>query len=146
MGSPTMASAWSKDTPQPVSANQYLTICQDERKMATFAQYAMASAQEALTDAEWMPTEREDLEATVRQRTRSLQPETNSQQGVYIGSGIGSLDDAYDTTIAFRDGVCVYPGIYSVISETDQQSRATEKFRLSLFQGCSSTSPADTSR
>jgi len=24
---------------------------------------------------------------------------------VYIGSGIGSLDDAYDTSIAFRDGV-----------------------------------------
>ncbi|GAB7345931.1 hypothetical protein MBLNU457_4164t2 [Dothideomycetes sp. NU457] len=60
----------------------------DERKMATFAQYAMASAHEALTDAGWMPTKEEDLEAT----------------GVYIGSGIGSLDDAYDTSIAFRDG------------------------------------------
>ena len=33
--------------------------------MATFAQYAMASAQEALTDAGWMPTKQEDLEATV---------------------------------------------------------------------------------
>ncbi|PNS17456.1 3-oxoacyl [Sphaceloma murrayae] len=56
--------------------------------MATFAQYAMAAAQEALNDAEWHPTKSEDLEAT----------------GVYIGSGIGSLDDAYDTAIAFRDG------------------------------------------
>jgi len=38
--------------------------------MATFAQYAMASAQEALTDAQWMPTEDEDLEATVSICTR----------------------------------------------------------------------------
>lgn len=33
--------------------------------MATFAQYAMASAHEALTDAGWMPAKEEDLEATV---------------------------------------------------------------------------------
>ncbi|KAG8624320.1 hypothetical protein KVT40_007387 [Elsinoe batatas] len=60
----------------------------DERKMATFAQYAMAAALEALKDAEWSPKREEDLRST----------------GVYIGSGIGSLDDAYDTAIAFRDG------------------------------------------
>ncbi|KAF4553415.1 Beta-ketoacyl synthase-like protein [Elsinoe fawcettii] len=60
----------------------------DERKMATFAQYAMAAAQEALTDAEWSPKQEEDLRST----------------GVYIGSGIGSLDDAYNTAISFRDG------------------------------------------
>lgn len=34
--------------------------------MATFAQYAIASAHEALTDAGWTPTKEEDLEATVR--------------------------------------------------------------------------------
>jgi hypothetical protein len=28
-------------------------------------------------------------------------------QGVYLGSGIGSLDDVYDTTIAFEKGVGV---------------------------------------
>lgn len=33
--------------------------------MATFAQYAMASAHEALDDAEWHPKKPEDLEATV---------------------------------------------------------------------------------
>ncbi|KAF2218744.1 ketoacyl synthase domain-containing protein [Elsinoe ampelina] len=60
----------------------------DERKMATFAQYAMAAAQEALKDAEWSPKREEDLRST----------------GVYIGSGIGSLDDAYDTAVAFNDG------------------------------------------
>ncbi|KAJ9622745.1 Mitochondrial beta-keto-acyl synthase [Taxawa tesnikishii (nom. ined.)] len=60
----------------------------DERKMAMFAQYAMASADEALNDAGWFPKKAEDLEAT----------------GVYIGSGIGSLDDAYDTAIAYDKG------------------------------------------
>jgi len=33
--------------------------------MATFAQYAMASAQEALEDAGWAPMSDDDLEATV---------------------------------------------------------------------------------
>ncbi|KAF1961567.1 3-oxoacyl-synthase-like protein [Byssothecium circinans] len=60
----------------------------DERRMATFAQYAMVAAEEALSDAEWVPQKDEDLEAT----------------GVYMGSGIGSLDDVYDTTIAYEKG------------------------------------------
>lgn len=42
-----------------------LTTLQDERKMAKFAQYAMASAEEALDDAGWAPTMQEELEATV---------------------------------------------------------------------------------
>jgi len=33
--------------------------------MALFAQYAMASAEEALQDAKWMPQSEEDLQATV---------------------------------------------------------------------------------
>lgn len=40
---------------------------QEERKMATFAQYAMSCAEQALDDAGWHPTTKEDLEATVRQ-------------------------------------------------------------------------------
>lgn len=40
--------------------------------MAKFAQYAIASAQEALTDAGWMPTKEEDLEATVRESIHGL--------------------------------------------------------------------------
>ncbi|KAJ4337863.1 Mitochondrial beta-keto-acyl synthase [Didymella glomerata] len=56
--------------------------------MAKFAQYAMVASEEALKDAGWMPTQEEDLEAT----------------GVYIGSGIGSLDDAYNTAVAFDKG------------------------------------------
>ncbi|KAK3630104.1 Mitochondrial beta-keto-acyl synthase [Elasticomyces elasticus] len=59
-----------------------------ERQMALFAQYAIASTQEALEDAGWHPTAQHDLEAT----------------GVTLGSGIGNLDEAYNTSIAFHEG------------------------------------------
>jgi 3-oxoacyl-[acyl-carrier-protein] synthase II len=59
----------------------------EERQMAIFAQYAIAAAQEALTDAGWHPTKQDDLEAT----------------GVTIGSGVGNLDEAYNTSIAFHE-------------------------------------------
>jgi 3-oxoacyl-[acyl-carrier-protein] synthase II len=45
-------------------AKQWL-LAGDERKMALFARYAMAAANEALDDAGWKPTKEEDLEATV---------------------------------------------------------------------------------
>ncbi|KAK8212415.1 3-oxoacyl-synthase-like protein [Phyllosticta capitalensis] len=60
----------------------------DERKMALFAQYAMAASQEALEDAQWQPKTEEESEAT----------------GVYIGSGIGSFDDVYETSVAYEKG------------------------------------------
>lgn len=60
----------------------------DERRMARFAQYAMVASEEALNDAGWSPSKEEDLEVT----------------GVYMGSGIGSLDDVYDTTVAYEKG------------------------------------------
>jgi 3-oxoacyl-[acyl-carrier-protein] synthase II len=60
----------------------------EERQMALFAQYAVAAADEALEDANWHPTSELDLEAT----------------GVTIGSGIGNLDEAYRTSIAFHEG------------------------------------------
>ncbi|KAF2162946.1 hypothetical protein M409DRAFT_26799 [Zasmidium cellare ATCC 36951] len=59
----------------------------EERQMAVFAQYAIAAAQEALEDAGWHPTKQDDLEAT----------------GVTIGSGIGNLDEAYSTSVAFHE-------------------------------------------
>jgi 3-oxoacyl-[acyl-carrier-protein] synthase II len=58
----------------------------EERQMALFAQYAIAAADEALNDAGWHPTSQEDLEAT----------------GVTIGSGIGNLDEAYNTSVAYH--------------------------------------------
>lgn len=57
----------------------------EERQMALFAQYAVASAEEALQDAGWRPTKQQDLEMT----------------GVTLGSGIGNLDEAYNTSVAF---------------------------------------------
>ncbi|KAH9832707.1 putative 3-oxoacyl-[acyl-carrier-protein] synthase, mitochondrial [Teratosphaeria destructans] len=60
----------------------------EERQMALFAQYAIASADEALEDAGWHPKDPKDLEAT----------------GVAIGSGIGNLDEAYNTSVAFNQG------------------------------------------
>jgi 3-oxoacyl-[acyl-carrier-protein] synthase II len=84
-----------------------LTIFKDERKMALFAQYAMGAAQEALEDAEWEPTAEEDLEATVRPTSESgaLFFADIVSQGVYIGSGIGSLHDVVNTTLDFDKGV-----------------------------------------
>ncbi|GFF39083.1 putative 3-oxoacyl-[acyl-carrier-protein] synthase, mitochondrial [Aspergillus udagawae] len=60
----------------------------DERKMARFAQYAMAASEEALEDAGWKPTAFEDREAT----------------GVCLGSGIGNFDEIYDTVVAYDKG------------------------------------------
>lgn len=51
-----------------------LTAVQDERKMAKFAQYAMAASEEALEDAGWKPTGPEDLEATVRPSAGHREP------------------------------------------------------------------------
>ncbi|KAF2100614.1 ketoacyl synthase domain-containing protein [Rhizodiscina lignyota] len=60
----------------------------EERKMALFAQYAMAASEEALHDSGWQPKAEDDLEAT----------------GVYIGSGIGSFEEVYNTSIAYDKG------------------------------------------
>ncbi|KAH7408667.1 3-oxoacyl-synthase-like protein [Phaeosphaeria sp. MPI-PUGE-AT-0046c] len=70
------------------SAKEYGLDPTDERRMARFAQYAMVASEEALKDAGWLPNKEEDLQAT----------------GVYMGSGIGSLDDVYNTTVAFEKG------------------------------------------
>ena len=58
----------------------------DSRTLAPFAQYALAAADEALDDANWHPSNPRDLEAT----------------GVAIGSGIGNLDEAYASSVAFH--------------------------------------------
>ncbi|CAI7646850.1 unnamed protein product [Penicillium pancosmium] len=60
----------------------------DERKMALFAQYAMAATEEALEDAGWKPESFEQLEAT----------------GVCLGSGIGNFDEIYNTVVAYEKG------------------------------------------
>ncbi|KAI1818843.1 putative3-oxoacyl--synthase [Poronia punctata] len=60
----------------------------DQRRMSIFSQYAMAAAEMALEDAGWKPSKEEDLQAT----------------GVCIGSGIGNLDELYETSLAYESG------------------------------------------
>ncbi|KAI8366623.1 thiolase-like protein [Radiomyces spectabilis] len=57
----------------------------DARTMATFTQYAIAAAKQALNDAGW-------TSATDQEKERT---------GVCIGSGMGSIDDLYSTSVAF---------------------------------------------
>lgn len=51
--------------------------------MALFAQYAMASAEEALNDAGWSPESPEDLEATVSTYTRAMHQLLTRPGGVH---------------------------------------------------------------
>ncbi|KAE8400383.1 3-oxoacyl-synthase [Aspergillus pseudonomiae] len=60
----------------------------EERKMARFAQYALAASEEALEDACWKPTSFEQREST----------------GICLGSGIGNFDEIYDTVVAYEKG------------------------------------------
>ncbi|ODQ78514.1 hypothetical protein BABINDRAFT_162719 [Babjeviella inositovora NRRL Y-12698] len=59
----------------------------DARRVAPFAQYAMAACDEALRDANWFPESDEAKEHT----------------GVCVGSGIGSLEDSYANSVAFHE-------------------------------------------
>ena len=67
----------------------YLTKA-EARPMARFTQYAVGCATQALHDSGLDPASFSD-----EQRTRT---------GVCIGSGIGSFDDVYDTSVAFSTG------------------------------------------
>ncbi|OTB08385.1 hypothetical protein M426DRAFT_317008 [Hypoxylon sp. CI-4A] len=60
----------------------------DQRRMSTFTQYAIAATDMALEDAAWKPQKQEHLEAT----------------GVCLGSGIGNLDELYNTSLAYEQG------------------------------------------
>ncbi|KAH7328548.1 thiolase-like protein [Stachybotrys elegans] len=61
----------------------------DQRRMSLFTQYAVAATEMALEDAGWNPSRPEDLQET----------------GVCIGSGIGNLEEVYETSLAHnRDG------------------------------------------
>ncbi|PWW75821.1 3-oxoacyl-synth [Tuber magnatum] len=60
----------------------------DARRMALFTQYAIAAAEEALGDARWRPTSQDERERT----------------GVCLGSGIGSLEDMYDSSTTLSEG------------------------------------------
>jgi hypothetical protein len=58
----------------------------------------------------------------------------NALQGVYMGSGIGSLDDVYETTIAYEKGVSC--DLIDKRASLTDKSRDTEKSRLYLYLAC----------
>jgi 3-oxoacyl-[acyl-carrier-protein] synthase II len=59
--------------------------------MAKFTQYAIAATEMALEDAGWKPQTQEEQEMT----------------GVCLGSGIGNLEEHYNTSIAYHNTVSV---------------------------------------
>jgi len=59
----------------------------DQRKVDAFILFAMAAAEQALTDADWKPEDEADRERT----------------GVIIGSGIGGLATIAETSLILRD-------------------------------------------
>lgn len=60
----------------------------EQRRMSTFTQYAVAASDMALKDAGWEALRQEEQEAT----------------GVCLGSGIGNLEEMYDTSLAHSNG------------------------------------------
>jgi 3-oxoacyl-[acyl-carrier-protein] synthase II len=61
----------------------------EERRLAQFTQYAIAATEMAFEDAGWRPQTREEQEMT----------------GVCLGSGIGNLEELYNTSIAHSENV-----------------------------------------
>ena len=61
----------------------------DERRMAKFTQYAIAATEMAFLDAGWKPQTQQEKETT----------------GVCLGSGIGNLDELYNTSLAYNSAV-----------------------------------------
>lgn len=61
----------------------------DERRLAKFTQYAIAATEMAFRDAGWRPQAQKDKEMT----------------GVCLGSGIGNLDELYNTSVAYEKTV-----------------------------------------
>ncbi len=76
------------DTPPPGHFNADLFVPpKEQKKMDRFIHFALAAAQEAVTDAGWQPDDEESLQRT----------------GVMIGSGIGGLGTMYDTSITLHE-------------------------------------------
>lgn len=78
--------------------------------MAQYAQFAVAASSEALEDAGWHPKTDHDQEMTVTYHFPDI-PNSSLQkiQGVCIGSGIGSFEDVYKTSLAYDKGVSIPP-------------------------------------
>lgn len=67
------------------NVSEWLTVS-EQRQLSKFTQYAMAASEMALKDASWAASSQEDREET----------------GVCLGSGIGNLEEMYDTSLTFH--------------------------------------------
>lgn len=61
----------------------------EERRLAKFTQYAIAATEMAFEDAGWRPKTQEEQEMT----------------GVCLGSGIGNLEECYNTSVVYNQTV-----------------------------------------
>lgn len=67
----------------------------EQRRMSKFTQYAIAASDMALRDSGWEPKNEEQQETT----------------GVCLGSGIGNLDEIYETSLVHHQDVRSHPVI-----------------------------------
>lgn len=84
------------------------TFWQERRSIARFIGYALCAADEALKDANWMPTEQDAKEHTVfayfvlmlhyHSFCFSLVSKRKLHQGVSLGAGTGSISDILEAS------------------------------------------------
>lgn len=96
-------------------------------------QYALAASQEALDDAGWHPDSEHDKEMTVNHTLfhYDFPRPISREQGVCLGSGIGSFEEIYNTSLAFAKGVSplyatIYPSFY--LNFTSQGAKKVSPF------------------
>jgi 3-oxoacyl-[acyl-carrier-protein] synthase II len=94
-----------------------------ERRMAKFTQYAIAATEMALVDAGWRPHKQEDKEVT----------------GVCLGSGIGNLDELYNTSLAYDKAVSYKWRYFYEKQVLKSPCRVTRRFLPSSSPSFSST-------
>jgi 3-oxoacyl-[acyl-carrier-protein] synthase II len=88
---------------------------QDSKSISGFIAYALCAADEALRDANWLPSEDDKKERTVRIASGgkyfpfcaflAAGPDLRSYQGVSIGGGIGSISDILDASQMITENV-----------------------------------------
>lgn len=105
-------------------ASQWLEAT-EQRRMSRFTQYAVAASKMALKDAGLEAMDGEDRENT----------------GVCLGSGIGNLEEMYDTSIAHSLGVRCLPFILTRrhVGSSSSSTRGIKRYHHSSCQNSSST-------
>ena len=92
----------------------------EERRFAKFTQFAIAATEMALQDAGWRPQTQDEKEVT----------------GVCLGSGIGNLEELYNTSVAYQQTVS-YQSKSIQGQWLRRETRVTRKSRLCLFHNSS---------